>query len=596
MKETEVILSSDSWRIAVELETNAYQEVITTIRSDFLQLGQAVKDGTSITELRQIEKLLIHLENKLHDFYQILPRLDNRRGLLNVGGTVLKTLFGTATIADVSLLHDTLDELKFRNSEIVHSVADQLTYVKKLTASTQVNTDAIANLSLVIKDNLIQSHARYQQVATDLLWLNLTIHGQSELFIAIRQLEFALLHLTQQLDELFNAVQCAMLGNLPISFINPTVLLNILKNVSLQIPEGFELVAGIRPENVYKYYELIKISVAATPHSVKLILNVPLKSVSNYFTLYRIITLPERVHSDKFVQYVVTYPYLGLRSNQHDYILLTEAQFNHCSGNSIVICPANVAVYSAQSLTCEFSLFSQATTEYPLCQRKLLLGHRTPILYQHGSLWIYYFPEQRLVTLHCPDFKTQRMHTIPLFGAGIIHNISSCYISTAEVQTLPQLRGSSQTELEAPAFYIPSKVPAISDLEVHQLENLLPAEVSQLDELRSQLTAHRPAVDIDTLFHIHCATQQSEQRTHWHEILVSIVSTITFLVLLGYLLRSHFKRCAHPITVPDPDTSTPNPEPLSRAARQGANSQAGTSSEGEVVFSAYAMHPANGPA
>jgi hypothetical protein len=129
MKETEVILSSDSWRVAVDLEMNTYQEVITTIRLDLLQVDQAVKDVTSITELHQIEELLKHLENKLHDFHQILPQLDNRRGLLNLGGTVLKTLFGTATIADVSLLHDTLDELKSRNSEIVHSVANQLTYV-----------------------------------------------------------------------------------------------------------------------------------------------------------------------------------------------------------------------------------------------------------------------------------------------------------------------------------------------------------------------------------------------------------------------------------------------------------------------------------
>jgi hypothetical protein len=175
-------------------------------------------------------------------------------------------------------------------------------------------------------------------------------------------------------------------------------------------------------------------------------------------------------------QYVVNYPYFGLRSNQHDYILFTDAQFNRCSGSSIVICPANTAVYSAQSLTCEFSLFSQATTNYNLCQRKLFLGHRTPILQQHGSPWIYHFPEQRLATLHCPDFKYQMTHTISLFGAGIIHNISNCYNSTTEIQTLPQLRASSQTELESPTFYLPSKVPVISDHEVRHLEDIIQAD------------------------------------------------------------------------------------------------------------------------
>jgi hypothetical protein len=102
----------------------------------------------------------------------------------------------------------------------------------------------------------------------------------------------------QQLDELFNAIQCVMQGKLPISLINPTVLQNILRNVSLHIPEGFELIAGIRTENIYLYYELVKISVAATPHCIELMINVPLKTANSFFTLYKIITLPEHVSTD----------------------------------------------------------------------------------------------------------------------------------------------------------------------------------------------------------------------------------------------------------------------------------------------------------
>jgi len=49
------------------------------------------------------------LEFKLGDFYQILPKLDSRRGLTNLGGTILKTLFGTATVTDIHLLHETID-------------------------------------------------------------------------------------------------------------------------------------------------------------------------------------------------------------------------------------------------------------------------------------------------------------------------------------------------------------------------------------------------------------------------------------------------------------------------------------------------------
>jgi len=43
------------------------------------------------------------------------------------------------------------------------------------------------------------------------------------------------------------------LGKLPIGFINPTTLYNILRNVSLHLPENFELVAGVKIENINLY-------------------------------------------------------------------------------------------------------------------------------------------------------------------------------------------------------------------------------------------------------------------------------------------------------------------------------------------------------
>ena len=49
------------------------------------------------------------------------------------------------------------------------------------------------------------------------------------------------------------------------------MLLNMLKNVSLQLPDGYELIAGIREENVHLYYEPVKVSIAATAHGIKLI-------------------------------------------------------------------------------------------------------------------------------------------------------------------------------------------------------------------------------------------------------------------------------------------------------------------------------------
>ena len=115
LKETDITVTNGAWRIAVDIDIRTYQDLISTIRQDLLLVEQHKKEFTSIPETRLIESLLKLLELKLHDFHQILPRFDRRRGLANFGGSVLNTLFGTKTIADVQQLHDTLNDLQLQS-------------------------------------------------------------------------------------------------------------------------------------------------------------------------------------------------------------------------------------------------------------------------------------------------------------------------------------------------------------------------------------------------------------------------------------------------------------------------------------------------
>jgi hypothetical protein len=74
---------------------------------------------------------------------------------------------------------------------------------------TKINTAAISNLSDTVKDIVIQSHDRFQQITRDVMMLNLTLYGQSEYYMttSIRMLELALLQVNFQIDELFATLQ-----------------------------------------------------------------------------------------------------------------------------------------------------------------------------------------------------------------------------------------------------------------------------------------------------------------------------------------------------------------------------------------------------
>jgi hypothetical protein len=69
----------------------------------------------------------------------------------------LKSLFGVSTISDIYSLYDTRNELQSSNSDIVHSLTNQVTYVKNLDTVTKVNGNTIANLSTIVKIIMAQS-------------------------------------------------------------------------------------------------------------------------------------------------------------------------------------------------------------------------------------------------------------------------------------------------------------------------------------------------------------------------------------------------------------------------------------------------------
>jgi len=212
--------------------------------------------------------LLTVLESKIYSFKQIFPKLDSRRGLFNFGGSVLKTQFGTAVVADVTHLHNVFDDLQSGQQDVVHSLNNQVTYIKRLDDITNVNVEAIANLSGILRDNIIRSRDKFQEITRDILWLNLTIHGQNELYTTIREVEFSFLHPTQQLEELINSIQFMIMGKLPVNLINHIMLHRIFKNVSFNLPDSYDLVAGTRVENINLCYDIIKVTAIANAHQI----------------------------------------------------------------------------------------------------------------------------------------------------------------------------------------------------------------------------------------------------------------------------------------------------------------------------------------
>jgi hypothetical protein len=187
-----VILTNDYWKIVINVNLSVYEDVIANLRGDLSQIEGFSQSYSAVREMQKVENTLASLENKLRELKEILLRVDVRRGLINLGGRILKTLFGTATVMDIEGLQNTVSKLHDSEKAIVHSVNQHLTYIKKLDESVTFNAQAIANLSTMMKVVAIGLNSGMSKLVSEVEGLNNSLIMQREAFVVIRQLEFAL--------------------------------------------------------------------------------------------------------------------------------------------------------------------------------------------------------------------------------------------------------------------------------------------------------------------------------------------------------------------------------------------------------------------
>jgi hypothetical protein len=272
--------------------------------------------------------------------------------------------------------------------------------------------------------------------------------------------------------------------------------------------------------------------------------------------LYKAVVLLSRLSIDTFITYQQDYYYFGLAVDQRDYTLLTEADLQQCTASSVTTCPANVALYHAQVLTCETNLFFQNSNSFNLCRMNLLFHYQTPTLQHHGSKWAYHFPEPRQVTIRNPRENGWTSHTVSLRETGLIHNASTCHIASQEIRKLPVLSKTTELPLDTPRLYLPDEVPTVVSHEISRIEAAMPPETTGLEYVKAQLVTPRQSFDVDKLLHVHHKSVHAAREFYWLRLATIIACITTVTLLLFFALRLYFRllisRCF-------PANSTPTP-------------------------------------
>jgi hypothetical protein len=139
VKEADIIVTSNFWKIIVNFDLHPYAEAITTVRAELPELLNDTDRSVKIQQLQQIKTTLENLERKMKTLRYFSPQPERRRGLW-VGGTALQLLCGVSTVKDWESISTAVNILDKKQLAISHSLDLQVSYLKQLDRDCKVRS------------------------------------------------------------------------------------------------------------------------------------------------------------------------------------------------------------------------------------------------------------------------------------------------------------------------------------------------------------------------------------------------------------------------------------------------------------------------
>jgi hypothetical protein len=392
--------------------------------------------------------VLQSIEGKLNNIKRFLPRKVKKRGLFDIGGSALQFLFGVATQIDLRTLQDTVQELHSRQDMVAHSVQHQLSYFKQLDDNMSLDHKTLVTLSRDLKEFAQKAQEAFQEVASKFS-MTAKLRESANL---IKGLEFALARVELQLDETLTALQFGIHGKIPVNLIPPSILKDILTNVSRSLPDGYELTMEIQ-DNLPWFYQYVTADIAAAETGFLLVLSLPLKDLTTHYEVYKLFTFPTESFNGTWVRLIAEAPYFAINLVHRAHLLLSETNMKQCKGGQdLKVCPADVAALNNEILTCSLSLYLQLGQVPKLCAHEVLWSAPNTTLLRHGALVLFYTLEPRRAFFRCRNNAKWTSEALVLNGSGLIEGATACHVSMEGFHLRPVLR--AETRFEGPKMQI----------------------------------------------------------------------------------------------------------------------------------------------
>lgn len=375
----------------------------------------------SLSALSSLNKVNIRKFSSISYLITNNPNPRSKRGLFDIGGSLLKTFFGTLTSDDAAKFTEAIDKVQSDENHLTYLMRDNIHIIKSTISSfnntmckvTENEKRLAQNMeSIQIAMGTINDSTNKLQVKTQIASL-------------LNSLEAIITSVSFDIDDVNNAILFAKLNVLHPTVLSPHQLFSELDRHRNYLPKHYELPVSLSLQNINELIDVSQLVCYYHANKVVIVVKIPLVLPQTY-ELYNVIPLPIPYDSSKpdtFALIAPTSSHVAITADHMFYSLIDDLSKCKVITEKCYVCVLANIYSTIANPTCETTLITDIVTKIPdSCNVKLLHGSVDLFHKITYNRWIFV----QSVPGKCHITCESSLHDEMLFATGILSLPKGC--------------------------------------------------------------------------------------------------------------------------------------------------------------------------
>lgn len=356
----------------------------------------------------------------------------SKRGLINIIGSISKTLFGTLDEDDAK------DYLaRFNNLTEQGKFRDQI--LEKHTSLLQSTINYLKDDAKKRDEQIYELKQHTHNIKKEMSEINLRQNKfevlsriKNELQDIATYLSLLIMNYQAKQRQYLSAMSVGQKSPNSPTLIPPQLFLNELHRIRSTITaRNLDIPIELTINNLPTLYSISTPETRILRNQMIISFTIPLVTVQDFF-VYKVTTLPYRIQNNLFSYLIPTHDYIALDSFKEKYVYLSNEELSNCHtiSSTSLACPQTTPIMaSIISGLCEINILKQVE-ELDNCNYRI--GNFTQEIWvklRKTNTWLYTFPKRENVYIECGNEVTTQFLT----GTGIIAISPDCKIKTDRI-------------------------------------------------------------------------------------------------------------------------------------------------------------------